>query len=216
MSRSKRYATIKSGNKYGKWVVIGGTTKNKRGEAQFLCKCECGHETPVLAFNLIEGNSTKCLNCVSKSIYEVLGELIICEQDKLPTGCWVWPHKNRFGYGTVYYHKRTRIVHKLVYEHFCGPVPNGKQLDHLCGNRACSNFEHLDPVTPRENTLRGDTLAARNAAKTHCPKGHPYSGDNLFINSNGDRICRICHRERTRKSRLKSKLALVTSNEENQ
>lgn len=41
---------------------------------------------------------------------------------------------------------------------------------------------------------------ARQAAKTHCPKGHPYSGDNLFQHKDGRRECRICRRT----SRLES------------
>ncbi len=28
--------------------------------------------------------------------------------------------------------------------------------------------------------------------KTHCPRGHPYSGDNLYIGSRGGRYCRQC------------------------
>jgi len=34
----------------------------------------------------------------------------------------------------------------------------------------------------------------RNNKKTHCPQGHPYSGDNLFITKLGSRACRICNR----------------------
>ncbi|WP_236036413.1 hypothetical protein [Rhizorhabdus histidinilytica] len=33
------------------------------------------------------------------------------------------------------------------------------------------------------------------AAKTHCPAGHPYSGDNLFHDKNGGRLCRTCSRK---------------------
>lgn len=36
-----------------------------------------------------------------------------------------------------------------------------------------------------------------NTRKTHCPKGHPYSGDNLTI-SNGRRHCRTCDNAVTR------------------
>lgn len=31
-----------------------------------------------------------------------------------------------------------------------------------------------------------------NRDKTHCPKGHPYSGDNLYVRPNGKRECRQC------------------------
>lgn len=36
-----------------------------------------------------------------------------------------------------------------------------------------------------------------NAAKTHCPRGHPYSGSNLITQSNGRRRCRQCNAEQT-------------------
>jgi len=68
------------------------------------------------------------------------------------------------------------------------------QLDHLCRNRTCCNPAHLELVTGRENLLRGDTLAAANAAKTHCIQGHPLADDNLYVANNGARTCRTCQR----------------------
>lgn len=43
--------------------------------------------------------------------------------------------------------------------------------------------------------LQGRT---RVASKTHCPQGHPLSGDNLFPSDvvRGERRCRICHNAR--------------------
>jgi hypothetical protein len=58
---------------------------------------------------------------------------------------------------------------------------------------------HLEPVTIRENQLRGDGPAAINARKTHCPKGHPYVGDNILWRPDGTRRCRTCERAWTRK-----------------
>lgn len=39
-----------------------------------------------------------------------------------------------------------------------------------------------------------------NRAKTHCPQGHEYAGDNLMIQSNGRRRCRACNNAQTRSS----------------
>lgn len=36
---------------------------------------------------------------------------------------------------------------------------------------------------------------SHNSTKQHCPKGHPYSGDNLYVNSKGSRVCRACMRD---------------------
>lgn len=41
-------------------------------------------------------------------------------------------------------------------------------------------------------------LDSHESRKTHCPKGHEYSGDNLHITSQGHRRCIACVRERNR------------------
>lgn len=39
-----------------------------------------------------------------------------------------------------------------------------------------------------------------NRAKTHCPQGHPYEGDNLTTLTGGGRGCRTCQRETQRRN----------------
>jgi ribosomal protein S14 len=108
------------------------------------------------------------------------------------TECWVWQRGKSKGHGRFRPHERTMQAHVWSYEYFVGPVPAGKELDHTCENRPCVNPDHLEPVTSRENTLRSSIApAAVNARKTHCPKGHTYSG----TNNKGLRICRTCMRE---------------------
>jgi hypothetical protein len=72
-----------------------------------------------------------------------------------------------------------------------GPIPEGQDLDHLCRNRACINPNHQQPVTRRVNLLRGETITAREASATHCPKGHPYDLLNTHFYK-GNRMCRKC------------------------
>ena len=45
---------------------------------------------------------------------------------------------------------------------------------------------------------RNDIMGAIHRAKTHCPRGHPYEGDNLYVSPKGDRFCMTCQRERGR------------------
>jgi hypothetical protein len=70
-------------------------------------------------------------------------------------------------------------------------------LDHTCRVRSCVNPAHLEPVTNRENGLRGD-IGIHNRVKTHCPQGHPYTANNLAAWGlrKGQRICLICNRLR--------------------
>ena len=91
------------------------------------------------------------------------------------------------------------MAHRVSYVHFKGLIPEELELDHLCRNPSCVNPEHLEPVTHRENILRSPTNPlAKNAAVTHCPKGHPYEGYNLMI-ENGSRLCRECRKAVDRK-----------------
>jgi hypothetical protein len=108
------------------------------------------------------------------------------------SGCWEWTGAiTRLGYGNAYVGGRTMLAHRAVYEALVGPVPNGLTLDHLCRNRGCVNPAHLEPVTHRENVLRGEGFAARHARKTHCPRGHPYDEKNTEW-YRGGRYCRAC------------------------
>lgn len=114
-------------------------------------------------------------------------------------GCWHWRASLlASGYGTVHAFGATRRAHRVAYELFVGPIPDGLHLDHLCRNKGCVNPDHREPVTSRENTLRGDTIAAANAAKTHCADGHPFDARNTRIRKDrpGNRECVACERER--------------------
>lgn len=116
--------------------------------------------------------------------------------EKTPNGCWNWTAgRSGDGYGNF----RSTRAHRWAYERLVGPIPAGLVIDHLCRNILCVNPAHLEPVSRRENVLRGLTLPASNAAKTHCPKGHPLSGNNLYVQPRtGKRRCKTCPDERRR------------------
>lgn len=129
------------------------------------------------------------------------------------TGCWIWrAYSTKTGYAQFQApdlntgESRLQYAHRVAYESIHGPVPEGFELDHLCARRNCVNPAHLEPVTRKENLMRGDTLPAARAAQTHCQRGHELSGDNVYTNpSQGSRTCRICrtqfNREWAKKNR---------------
>jgi len=127
--------------------------------------------------------------------------------------CWTWTAgRLPKGYGRFHHNGKLRLAHRVAYEMVVGPIPDGLQLDHLCRNPACVNPVHLEPVTARENTVRGNAPAASRArTKTHCPAGHEYSGDNLFVSTRKSgylhRLCRACHREKQRARRAQARRA---------
>lgn len=102
--------------------------------------------------------------------------------------CWLWTGAvSADGYGRFGDHN----AHRWAYSRWVGHLQAGKQVDHLCRVRSCVQPLHLEQVTGKENTLRGESVSAVNARKEFCKYGHPLSGDNLRTDA-GRRICRTC------------------------
>ena len=108
------------------------------------------------------------------------------------SGCWLWTGATfPNGYGTLKYHKKPWLAHRFFYTALRGPIPDGWVIDHLCRNRSCVNPDHMQIVTQWENNARGAGISAMNLRKTHCSKGHPLSGSNLYRYKKR-RSCRRC------------------------
>lgn len=112
------------------------------------------------------------------------------------SGCWEWTDRpGTRGYGGLRVGgKKGKWVdaHRIAYLTFVGPVPEGLELDHLCRNRKCINFDHLEPVTRRENVRRGISCIAAHMRKTHCKNGHEFTEANTYTVGGTRRKCRIC------------------------
>lgn len=127
----------------------------------------------------------------------------VCSWVHFKPGCWPWQGALLSnGYATTQWLGKRRGAHRVMYEIFVGPIPEGLQLDHLCHgrdrscpggacvHRRCVNPSHLEPVTCKENLNRGVNA---KSAKTHCPKGHPY--DVVYVrNGRTRRECLTCRR----------------------
>ena len=116
------------------------------------------------------------------------------------TGCWEWVagrHDARGGYGAYWTDGSMQYAHRVSYEAEHGMVPDGLQIDHLCRNPPCVNPAHLEAVTQGENVRRGSS-GRHMAVRTHCGRGHAFSGANLY-NMPGRRGCRKCLAENNKK-----------------
>jgi hypothetical protein len=69
-------------------------------------------------------------------------------------GCWRWKGAVRHG-GRGYVTGPDGYVYayRAVYELLVGPIPDGLQLHHTCGNPSCVNPAHLEPVTAAEHNV---------------------------------------------------------------
>lgn len=106
---------------------------------------------------------------------------------------------NRDGYGVVSQGRKNPkiLAHRKAWADANGPIPEGVCILHKCDNPPCINVEHLFLGTQADN-VADMNAKGRNPykRKTHCPKGHPYSGENLLLAPKGGRKCRACIKAR--------------------
>lgn len=101
------------------------------------------------------------------------------------------------GYPTVkLLHKdgkyKTVYVHRVVYEVFNGPIPNGYEIDHINGNRADCSLTNLRLCTHQENCSNPITLAKYKQANQL--SSGKYSYERLMAargNDEEERLCRV-------------------------
>lgn len=117
---------------------------------------------------------------------------------RIITDCHSWTGpRSKSGYGKVMRDGKTLRAHRVAYEMWVGPIPEGMEIDHLCRNRLCVNPEHLEAVTPEVNQSR------RKWVRDCCANGHPWTEKDTYWYTAKDgrqaRQCRECNRQRCRR-----------------
>lgn len=129
-------------------------------------------------------------------------------------GCLEFGGYIQHGYGIACIGYSRFKAHRRAWEEVNGPIPEGLTIDHVCRNTKCIEVTHLRLLTRAENTACS-TRAEEARAKLHCPAGHPYEGDNLYIDKRGARHCYTCTKARTKewqKSEKARKAAIRAEN----
>lgn len=129
-----------------------------------------------------------------------------------PDECWPWTASTyRNGYGQFGIGRaKVFCSHRIAWELTHGPIPDTLTVDHLCKNRLCQNPAHMEIVTRGENSLRGTSPAAQNKRKTVCKHGHRFTPSNTYVDKNGGRACRVCHRINEARRRERNALHSAT------
>jgi hypothetical protein len=127
---------------------------------------------------------------------------------KRADGCWTWTGNvcSTTGYGRLGFNGALLSAHRVAYELEHGAIPDGLVIDHLCRVRTCVNPAHLESVTIRENTLRGEGPTARRAKATACERGHAFDAANTIM-QRGYRLCRTCRDARDAANNAKRRVA---------
>jgi len=110
-------------------------------------------------------------------------------------GCWTWWGAVSGRYGKFFLRREAGVTkvayaHRFSYEMHYGPITEGMEIDHTCGNTLCVNPRHLEEVTGWENKSR------QGSRQTHCVHGHEFTAENTYVDRRGQRRCRTCAEER--------------------
>jgi len=123
--------------------------------------------------------------------------------------CWLWLgatiKSKKLRYGEFKVDGKNVGVHRFSYEMYHHAIiPEGMTIDHVksrgCTSTLCVNPMHLEIVSGKVNILRGNGIPAMNARKTHCPRGHQFTKENIYL-YHGKRHCRICKIDIQRQTR---------------
>ena len=72
------------------------------------------------------------------------------------SGCYIpLSHKlNADGYFRKRWGNDIEMFHRFIWRAHHGEIPEGYEINHLCGCRACCNVDHLECIPGKEHTIK--------------------------------------------------------------
>ena len=114
-------------------------------------------------------------------------------------GCWKWIGSVRGHvrpYGEIWNNGKKRPASQISWELKNNkPFPEGMDACHKCDNPNCVNPDHIFPGTASDNARDAENkgrLVHNVKRVSFCKRGHKFEGDNIGVQSNGSRHCKIC------------------------
>ena len=125
----------------------------------------------------------------------------------IPNRCWEWNGEihSTTGYGRFKAGNIEWNAHRFSFMFFKGKIPRGYHIHHLCGNRQCSNPEHLTLITPKNHIWISISPAGINHRKNKCIRGHYFTKNNTYTTPDNRRQCKKCNYIRLKKCITKNK-----------
>jgi hypothetical protein len=195
------------------------TTKDTIEEIPYgHCQCGCGRKTDIASYSVpsigwVKSEPKPC--CPGHSPMIDLADRFWSKVDRSggEDACWLWmASRTTTGYGQISIGRRGEGMakaHRVAFTLTYGPIPDGLVIDHLCRNPLCVNPIHLECVSSRENTRRGESSSMVLHLRGVCQHGHEMVGDNVIVrvmpSGRTKNTCRTCRREWDRNHRKRPK-----------
>jgi len=145
---------------------------------------------------------------MNPELKDKLAAKLLANSEPTETGCLRWRGShNSKGYGDIYNAGKYLRAHRVAYEVWIGPIPDGLEVDHVyakgCRYRDCIEPSHLEAVTHTENIRR-------KPRPSHCPEGHEYTTENTILRRRNNRpgtekSCRTCRNRKLREQRARKR-----------
>lgn len=128
---------------------------------------ELGMSSPTLRVHMSRLGVRRILSTSDPASIQALVDSMTVRTDD---GCWLfWSRVNPSGYANV----RGGYWHRIVYEAYFGPIPDGLHIDHMCHRRSCMNPAHLQLLTKSENSKKHRPGAFKSECQLRVSLGLP-------------------------------------------